>query len=98
MVAEAGASPLEPYNGSVAMEMIDPNVRMMVLCASDPYAVLGVQQAFGREPDLVCGPAANTEAAVELVGKLCGVPALNLLRRRARPALRDMLKDRMDIG
>lgn len=98
LVAEAGASPLEPYNGSVAMEMIDPNVRMMVLCASDPYAVLGVQQAFGREPDLVCGPAANTEAAVELVGKLCGVPALNLMRRRARPALRDMLKDRMDLG
>ncbi len=87
LVAEAGASPLEPYNGSVAMEMIDDKVRMMVLCASDPYAVLGVQHAFGRKPDLVCGPAANTEAAIELVGKLCGVPALNLLRRRARPAL-----------
>jgi hypothetical protein len=97
LVAEAGASPLEPYNGSVAMEMIDDNVRMMVLCASDPYAVLGVQQAFGRKPDLVCGPAANTEAAIDLVGKLCGVPALNLLRRRARPALRDMLKDRLGI-
>jgi hypothetical protein len=95
LVAEAGASPLEPYNGSVAMEMIDAQVRMMVLCASDPYAVLGVQHAFGRKPDLVCGPAANTEAAVELVGKLCGVPALNLLRRRARPALQDMLKDRV---
>lgn len=92
LVAEAGASPLEPYNGSVAMEMIDEKVRMMVLCASDPYAVLGVQQAFGRKPDLVCGPAANTEAAIELVGKLCGVPALNLLRRRARPALLEFLR------
>ena len=98
LVAEAGASPLEPYNGSVAMEMIDDKVRMMVLCASDPYAVLGVQQAFGRKPDLVCGPAANTEAAVELVGKLCGVPALNLLRRRARPPLREILKEQLGIA
>ncbi|MDJ0827022.1 MAG: hypothetical protein QNJ16_16125, partial [Rhodobacter sp.] len=31
LVAEAGASPLEPYNGSVAMQMIDDKVRMMVL-------------------------------------------------------------------
>ena len=98
LVAEAGASPLEPYNGSVAMDMIDEKVRMLVLCASDPYAVLGVQHAFGREPDLVCGPASNTEAAVELVGKLCGVPALNLLLRRSRPALRDMLKGCIGIG
>jgi hypothetical protein len=98
LVAEAGASPLEPYNGYVAMEMIDEKVRMLVLCASDPYAVMGVQHAFGREPDLVCGPASNTEAAVELVGKLCGVPALNLLRRRSRPTLRDMLKSCIGIG
>jgi hypothetical protein len=98
LVAEAGASPLEPYNGSVAMEMIDHKVRMMVLCASDPYAVLGVQHAFGRKPDLVCGPAANTDAAIELVDKLCGVPALNLLRRRARPALQKMLKDCIGVA
>jgi uncharacterized NAD-dependent epimerase/dehydratase family protein len=98
LVAEAGASPLEPYNGSVAMEMIDTQVKMLVLCASDPYAVMGVQHAFGREPDLVCGPASNTEAAVELVGKLCGVPALNLLRRRSRPALRDILKQKLAIA
>jgi len=98
LVAEAGASPLEPYNGSVAMEMIDDKVRMMVLCASDPYAVLGVQHAFGRKPDLVCGPAANTDAAIELVDKLCGVPALNLLRRRARPALQKMLKDCIGVA
>ena len=95
VVAEAGASPLEPYNGSIAMEMIDKNIRMLVLCASDPYAVMGVQHAFGRQPDLVCGPASNTDAAVDLVDKLCGVPALNLLRRRSRPELRAMLQDRL---
>lgn len=97
LVAEAGASPLEPYNGSVAMEMVDPQVKMLVLSASDPYAVQGVQHAFARKPDLVCGPAANTDAAIELVAKLCGVPALNLMRRRARPELSEMLRDRLDL-
>ena len=95
LVAEAGASPLEPYNGSIAMEMIDSAVKMLVLSASDPYAVLGVQQAFARRPDLVCGPASNTEAAIDLVDKLCGVPALNLMRRRSRPALVEIIKDRL---
>jgi hypothetical protein len=95
LVAEAGASPLEPYNGAVAMDVIDKNLRMLVLCASDPYAVMGVQHAFGRQPDLVCGPAANTEAAVELVHKLCGVPALNLLRRSSRGELNQLLDERL---
>jgi len=95
LVAEAGASPLEPYNGDLAMKLIDSNVRMLVLCASDPYAVLGVQHAFGRQPDLVCGPAANTEAAIKLVRKLCGVPALNLLRQSARRALNQLLDEKL---
>ncbi len=95
LVAEAGASPLEPYNGSVAMAVLRDSIRMLVLCASDPYAVLGVQHAFGRAPDLVCGPAANTCSAIELVRKLCGVRALNLLRRSARAELNQVLDDRL---
>ena len=82
---------MEPYNGSVAMEELRNSIRMLVLCASDPYAVLGVQQAFGQAPDLVCGPAANTDAAIELVHKLCGVRALNLLRRGARADLNRLI-------
>ncbi len=97
LVAEAGASPLEPYNGSVAMELLDGQVKMLVLSASDPYAVLGVQHAFSMKPDLVCGPASNTQAAIELVEKLSGVPALNLLRRRARPKLVKMLQSRLGV-
>ncbi|MEZ5933059.1 MAG: hypothetical protein R3F54_14115 [Alphaproteobacteria bacterium] len=98
LVAEAGASPLEPYNGAAAMEALENNIAMLVLCASDPYAVLGVQQAFGRKPDLVCGPAANTESAVDLVSKLCGVRALNLLRRSARPELGMLLNERLALS
>lgn len=95
LVAEAGASPLEPYNGDIVVEMIGSRLCCTVLAASDPYAVVGVRQAFALEPDLVSGPAANTEAAVHLVRKLTGVPALNLLRASHKPALMKFLRQRL---
>lgn len=98
VVIEAGASPLEPYNGALALDRIRPQTRMTLLCASDPYAVVGVQSAFGLKPDLVSGPAANTTAAVALVERLAGVPALNLLDTAARPALRRLLAERLGLG
>lgn len=79
LVAEAGASPLEPYNGNVAVDELRDLVRCTVLCASDPYAVVGVTKGFGFEPDLVAGLAASTSAGVEVIEKLAGQPALNLL-------------------
>ena len=92
VVAEAGASPLEPYNGATAIAEIEPNVRCMVLCASDPYAVVGVISAFKKRPDLVAGAAANTEAGIALVQKLCDIKALDLLDKRSMPDLRTLLK------
>jgi hypothetical protein len=68
---------------------------MTVLCASDPYAVLGVRTAFGLEPDLVAGPAANTSAAVALVRRLASVQALNLLDAGSGEPLRRILLDRL---
>jgi hypothetical protein len=97
-VIEAGASPLEPYNGDLALARILPETRMTLLCASDPYAVLGVQSAFGLRPELVAGPAANTVAAIALVEKLAGVAAMNLLDSGNRPALRALLARRLGIG
>jgi len=91
VVVEAGASPLEPYNGDVAVAEIARNVRLTIVCASDPYAVVGVMQAFGRTPDLVCGGAANTDAAIHLVRKLTGIEALNLQEPAHLPKLRAML-------
>lgn len=94
VVAEAGASPLEPYNGSVVVDYLKDQTCFTVLCASDPYAALGVQAAFGNKlvADLVAGPAANTNAAIKLVEKLTGLPALNLLDRKSYPELTEMLK------
>ncbi len=93
MVVEAGASPLEPYNGTAAIEEIgDQNIRCKILCASDPYAVVGVEKAFGLKPDLVTGPATSTLAAIDLVRKLSGVEGLNVLDPNCLPPLRDILK------
>ncbi|RPH97754.1 MAG: hypothetical protein EHM68_07150 [Lysobacterales bacterium] len=94
LVVEAGASPLEPYNGAVVVEYLRGLARFTVLCASDPYAVLGVQTAYGEglKADLVAGPAANTSAAIRLVGELSGLRALNLLDRDSYPELLAMLQ------
>jgi hypothetical protein len=97
LVAEAGASPLEPYNGAIAKEMIRENVKFKLLCAQDPYAVVGVQQAFQRTPDLVAGGAANTDAAIALVHKLSGLPALNLVDPANRQKLGAMLRKALDL-
>ena len=93
LVAEAGASPLEPYNGDIAIDALQKHVKMVVLSASDPYSVVGVQTAFGLTPDLVTGPATNTTAGIALVEKLSGVPAVNLLDPTGLPALRQHLHE-----
>ena len=73
LVAEAGASPLEPYNGAAALDELGSNIVCRILSANDPYAVLGVQSAFDFMPDLVTGPATNTSAGIDLVRLLTGV-------------------------
>jgi hypothetical protein len=98
VVAEAGASPLEPYNGDVAVQQLGDRVRCTVLCASDPYAVVGVMKAFGTEPDVISGRATSTAAAVSLIEKLCGIEALNLLDRSSYGRLEEILRARLDLS
>lgn len=95
VVAEAGASPLEPYNGDTAVDMLSENVCCTVLCASDPYAVVGVQDAFGVRPDVVTGPTANTQAGIDLVRKLTGLEAFNLLETESIPGLMEVITRRL---
>ncbi len=97
LVAEAGASPLEPYNGEAAIDELGANIKCTILCASDPYAVVGVQKAFGLKPDLVTGPATNTTAAVDLVQKLTGVPGINIVDPDAEPSFRDFLGNALSV-
>ena len=93
LVAEAGASPLEPYNGAALIDELGNNVICTILCASDPYAVVGVGKAYGLRPDIVTGPAAQTSAAVDLVHKLTGVRALNLIDPRTKGEFREFLAE-----
>ena len=91
VVAEAGASPLEPYNGAVVVDEIGDQRRCTVLCASDPYAVVGVVQSFDIKPEIVSGIATNTSAGIELIRKLTGLEALNLIDRSSHAWLRRIL-------
>lgn len=97
LVAEAGASPLEPYNGAAAIDELGDNIRCTVLCASDPYAVVGVQQAFGLTPDFVTGPAANTSAAIDLVARLSGVQGVNSMDPESLPTIRAVLRQTLGV-
>lgn len=97
LVAEAGASPLEPYNGETALRLLAPHLGMLVVCASDPYAVVGVVDAFDRRPDLVSGRAASTAAGIALVEKLTGLSALNVLEPGSREPLDRMLTERLGL-
>jgi hypothetical protein len=97
LVAEAGASPLEPYNGAAAIDELGDNIRCTVLCASDPYAVVGVEQAFGLRPDLVTGPATSTSAAIDLVAKLVNVEAINVMNPDSAVALREVLRRTLPV-
>ncbi len=95
VVVEAGASPLEPYNGGAAIDELGENVRCTILCASDPYSVVGVQTAFGLQPDLVAGPATNTSAGIALVKKLTGVTGINVVDPDSEEAFRSFLLERL---
>ena len=90
-VIEAGASPLEPYNGETAIELLRPYIRSTILCASDPYAAYGFIQVGEIKPDLITGIACNTAAGQELVHKLTGVMPLCLSDVAAIEALDAML-------
>jgi hypothetical protein len=97
VVVEAGASPLEPYNVDRAIARLDDNVRCTILCASDPYAVVGVATAFGAQPDLVAGRATSTSAGIALCERLAGVECLNLLDPETHSELDAVLAEKLAL-
>jgi hypothetical protein len=97
LVAEAGASPLEPYHGDLAVAELGKLIRCTVLCAYDPYAVVGVMKGFGFDPDLVAGVATSTSAGVNVIRQLAGTSALNLLDSSSHRELDQILRDCLGI-
>jgi hypothetical protein len=96
-IVEAGASPLEPYNGDTAVRLLGESVRSLVLCASDPYAALGVMQAFDATPSFIAGRAAATTAGAELTARLTGRPCLNLLEDEALAEVDGLLRRELQL-
>ena len=98
LVAEVGASPLEPYNGATAIAALEDHLCCTVLSASDPYSVVGAHAAFELDPDLVTGTAISNDAGIALVKKLTGVKALNVMNPEILPELRKFLRDKLPSG
>ncbi len=90
-VIEIGASPLEPYNGDIAINAIREQVKCVILSASDPYAVYGLMKAFDIVPDIVTGISTNTLAGRKMVEELCNVRALNLIDPTTTDELKHIL-------
>lgn len=90
-IIEIGASPLEPYNGDLAINAIREQVKCTILSASDPYAVYGLMKAFDIVPDIVTGITSNTLAGIRMVEELCGVKALNLIDATTTKRLKQIL-------
>ena len=62
-----------------------------LMCASDPYALVGVSQSFGLTPDIISGIVTDTSAGVELVKKLTGVPAVTISDRPSQLQLMEIV-------
>lgn len=90
-IVEIGASPLEPYNGDIAIELLHEHIKCIILSASDPYAVYGLMKAFNIKPDIVTGIASNTLAGKKMVERLCGIKALNLIDASSTKELKEIL-------
>ena len=95
LVAEAGASTLDPYNVDVALDVLGPQTRLLVLSAHDMFGVLGIRQVVEAKPDLITGPVANTASGCAKITELTGIPAVGVLGEAGLPALRAMLSERL---
>lgn len=98
LVAEVGASPLEPYNGAAAVDLVEDALAYTILCASDPYGVVGIEDAYRLKPDLVAGKVTNTSAGIDLLDELTGYDALNLHREAAKRPLAKRLETALDVA
>ncbi|NNJ88600.1 MAG: hypothetical protein HKP53_04305 [Eudoraea sp.] len=96
-IIEIVASPLESYNGDIAINAIREQIKCTILSATDPYAVYGLMKAFDFSPDLVTGIASNTLAGISMVEQLCNVKALNLIDATTTPELKEILTSKTGL-
>lgn len=97
LVAEIGASPLEPYNGDTAIELLQDNVQFSIATATDPYSIVGLNSVLDVPIDLVTGIATNTTAGINLIEQITEFPALNLQHEAEKGTLKEMLQENVRI-
>lgn len=97
VVAEAGALPFESYNGFIALQELYKGVNFIVMCASDPYAVVAMTKDFGIRPNVVSGIVTSHSASIDLVQKLSGIPALSLCDEESLQELAQHLRLNFDL-
>jgi hypothetical protein len=97
VVAEVGASPFGPYNGSLALEKITSQICFTIVCANDPYGVLGLINSFNIAPDVISGVVTNNQAGVELVENLTGIKAVCPTDLHAEDKLISILKEKLPL-
>jgi hypothetical protein len=90
-VVEMGASPMEPYNGEVAMERLRDQVQFTILAATDLYAALGAIDHLSVKPDLIVGRVASTSAGITIVEHETGIPTINPLDPESTAGLEALL-------
>lgn len=89
LMVELGASPIEPYNGELALKAFSQqrlqhhrkSKLFVILCASDVFSVCGAMsflEGYDIRPSLIAGMVANTSAGREMVEELTGIPASSL--------------------
>lgn len=98
VVVEIGASPLEPYNGKIAMDLIRPNVVATILCTMDPYGITGAIESFGVQPDFIGGWVAGNSAGRDLVRRLTGLEAIDPREEDLRRRLKSRLLAALEVG
>ena len=100
VIAEAGASPCEPYNGDIVLQELADHASIVILCASDPYAVVGMSRFLEKEgihPDIVTGSATSTTAGLDLIRELCDIPPLSLASDKGISEMKKLLVDMLDV-
>lgn len=97
-VIEVGASPLEPYNGDLAINAVKKHIKCVILCASDPYGAYGIIKAFNLMPDIITGIATNTIAGRNLVQNLCDVKAVDIIDPSTTNELRFVLSNKLGLN
>lgn len=97
-IVEIGSSPLEPYNGDIAIDALRDQIKCVIMSASDPYAVYGLMKAFDLVPDIVTGIASNTLAGRQMVERLCKVKALNLIDSSTTAELKEILTAKTSLS